>query len=111
NGISPNRVRREFRSGLSEFRRDVMSAADRLFFGEVVDRIENPQQEVAVIEQGILAHGSFLESPPTRLERDVAKIKSAMAHNEEEILVGAGQVMCPCGCGHVFSVRILAGDE
>lgn len=112
NGISPNKVRREFKAGLSQFRRDVMDAADRAFFGEVVDHIESTEQEVIVIEQGILAHGSFLESRVQLLEEDMAKVKSSLADREDEdIIVGAGQVTCPCGCGHIFSVRLVVGDE
>ena len=84
-----------------------MAAADRAFFGQVVDRIETPQQEVMVIEQGILAHGTFLESRLTLLEEGVAKIKSSLADREDaELVVGMGQVKCPCGCEHVFSVRL-----
>lgn len=112
NSITPNKVRPAFRPGLSEFRRDAMDAMDRALFGEVVDQITTPQQEVMVIEQGMLAHGQYFESRLSLVEEDIAKLKAAVADiDDDEIEVGIGQVKCPCGCGHIFSVRILAGDE
>ncbi len=82
NSIQSNRVRSEIAPRLAEFRMDVMSAADRCLFGELVQQQPANERELAETTNSLIRHALFIEDRVGDIEEDVGVIKSALFSEE-----------------------------
>jgi hypothetical protein len=106
NSIQSNRVRAEIAPRLAEFRMDVMSAADRCLFGELIQQEPSNERELADTTNSLIRHALFMEDRVGYIEEDVGLLKSAILSDEpldDDIGVGTYEVDIPLtgGKGHV----------
>ena len=76
--IQSNRVRAEIAPRLAEFRLDVMAAADRCLFGELVQQEPHTERDIAEVTQSLIQHAFFIEGRVGDLEEDLGTLKSAV---------------------------------
>jgi hypothetical protein len=106
NSIASNRVRAEIAPRLAEFRMDVMSAADRCLFGELVQQEPANERELAETTNSLIRHALFMEDRVGDIEEDVGLLKSAIFSDEpldEDTGAATYEVDIPLagGKGHV----------
>jgi hypothetical protein len=78
NSIQSNRVRAEIAPRLAEFRMDVMSAADRCLFGELVQQEPTNERELVETTNSLIRHALFMEDRVGDIEEDVGMLKSSL---------------------------------